>query len=191
MARTGFNDGGKMIALVAPHRPYDGDVVDHASHVGKPIRNRNSRLAVLSKLAMAGNDRPLHFRKVIAKPDRINQFAGPFIVFGIKRIDVADAATHEQENDRLGLGLQLRLKNDILYLPRFRPNRSHCQPKKAAPRLVEQPTPGNSSTGINAVIGHSLLQIDKLIEVKQQPCQALQFRRIIIQICECPFTLRR
>ncbi len=54
MAGLGFDHGRKMIAFVAPHRAHDRDVVDHAADVGKPIGDRNARLAVVREGAQAG-----------------------------------------------------------------------------------------------------------------------------------------
>jgi hypothetical protein len=62
MASTRFDDGGKMIALVAPHRAHDRDIVDHAADVWEPIGNRNAGLAVASKGAQARYHWPPHRR---------------------------------------------------------------------------------------------------------------------------------
>ena len=101
--RAGLDDGGKVVDLGAPHRPHDGDVVDPAAHVREPVRDRGSRLTVPGERAPAGDDRPLHFRAVVAEPHRVDERTGPLVVLGIERVDVADAAAHEQKDHRLGL----------------------------------------------------------------------------------------
>src|SRR5687768_14937841 len=46
MAGGSFDDGGKMIALVAPHGADDGDIVDHTANVREPIGDGNAGLAI-------------------------------------------------------------------------------------------------------------------------------------------------
>ena len=48
-----------------------------------------------------GDHRPLHLRDVVAEADGVDQLAGLLVVLGIEGVDVADAAAHEQEDDRL------------------------------------------------------------------------------------------
>ena len=138
----GLDDRRKMIALVAPHRAHDGDLVDHAADVREPVRNRNARLAVPRERALAGDDRPLHLRQVVAESDGVDQFAGPLVVLGIERVDVADAAAHEQENDRLGLGREVRAEAQLRDLAGLRPQRAQRQAEKAAAGLVEKTAAG-------------------------------------------------
>ncbi len=105
MAGGGFDDGGKMIALVAPHRADDGDVVDHAADVRKPIGDRDAGFAVAREGAQAGNHRALHLGEVVAEADGIDELARALVVLGIEGVDVADAAAHEKEDDGLGLSV--------------------------------------------------------------------------------------
>jgi hypothetical protein len=104
---------------------------------------------------MAGDDRPLHFREVVAEPDRVDQFAGPLVVFGIERVDVAHAAAHEQEDDRPCTGRKVRPNRGFVDLARFCPQGTHRQPKKTASRPVKQAPPRDSSAGINALARHA------------------------------------
>ena len=45
---------------------------------------------------------------VVAEADGVDQLARVLVVLRIEGIDVADAAAHEQEDDRFGLGLEVR-----------------------------------------------------------------------------------
>ena len=69
-------------------------------------------LPVPRERAQAGDHRPLHLGEVVAEADGIDQLAGPFVVLGIEGVDMADAAAHEQEDDRLGLGLEVRPEDE-------------------------------------------------------------------------------
>ena len=75
---------GKWFALVAPHRPDDGDLIDHAADVREPVGHRNAGLAVTRERPQAGNDGPAHLGQVVAEADGVDQLAGPALSFGSK-----------------------------------------------------------------------------------------------------------
>jgi hypothetical protein len=108
MAGARLDDGRKMVPFMAPHRSHDGDIVDHAAHVWEPIGNGNSGFAIASERPLTGDYRPFHLRLIIAETDRIDELAGPLVVLRIERVDMTYAATHEQEDHRLCLSLELR-----------------------------------------------------------------------------------
>ena len=60
--------------------------------------------------------------------------------FGIEGVDVADAAAHEQEDDRLGLGLEMRTQCER---PAIFPSAAHsapsATPKNPPPAWVRKP----------------------------------------------------
>src|SRR6185295_11152653 len=105
MAGAGFDDSGKMIALVTPHGANNSDVVDHTADVRKPIGNGYAGFAVTRKGAQAGNDRALHFSEVVAEADGVDELSCVLVVLRIESVDVADAAAHEKEDDGPGLRL--------------------------------------------------------------------------------------
>src|SRR5581483_8173650 len=133
----------KMIALVAPHRANDRDVVDHTADVRKPIGYRDAGFTVTREGAVTRNHGPFHLREVVAESHGIHDFAGPFVVFGIERVDMADAPAHEEEDHRFGLGRKMRSENGVLNFPGLRPKRSHGEPEKSASGLMEKSPPGN------------------------------------------------
>src|SRR6185369_6994570 len=90
-----LDNGRKVVPFMAPHRTYDGDVVDDAADVRKPIGHRNAGLAIARERPQARQHRPPNRRHVIAETDGVDERAGPFLVFGIKGIDMTDAAAHE------------------------------------------------------------------------------------------------
>src|SRR5438128_69199 len=65
MPGCGLDDGGEVVAFVAPHRAHDGELVDHAADVRKPVGDRDARFAVLLEGAQDGDHGPLHLRDVI------------------------------------------------------------------------------------------------------------------------------
>ena len=77
---------------------------------------------------------------VVAEADGIDQLAGVLVVLRIEGVDVADAAAHEQEDDRLGLGLEVRpqvsARESSVRLPTSRPGRA---PKKPPPAWCRKP----------------------------------------------------
>src|ERR1051325_2243285 len=98
-----FDNRREMVAFVAPHRANNRDFVDGTSHMREPIGNWNARFAVTRERAQARNDRTLHRGQIVAKPNRIDEFARPFVMLGIEGVDVTDPAAHEEKNDRPGL----------------------------------------------------------------------------------------
>ena len=108
MPGAGLDDRRKMVRLVAPHRPHNRQLIDHAAQVRKPIGDRNPRLAVAGELSLAIDNGPLHLGQVVAEPDDVDHLARPLVIFRIERVDVADPATHEQKDNRLRLGRQRR-----------------------------------------------------------------------------------
>src|SRR4051794_38851948 len=99
-----FYDCGKMVRFVTPHRPDDRDVIDYAADMRKPIGDRRSAPTVTCELALTGDNWPAHFGKIVAKADHVDELAGPLIILGVERVNVADSATHEQKDDRLCFG---------------------------------------------------------------------------------------
>ena len=150
MAGLGFDDGGKVIAFVAPHRADDGDVVDHAADVREPVGDRHAGLAVMLEGAQAGNDRTLHLRDVVAEADGVDQLAGVLVVLGVEGVDVADAAAHEKEDDRFGFFIagQTRVELSILG-----PKRAQRRPEER-PLIDEHMAARNLAARIKILISH-------------------------------------
>ena len=133
-----FNHGRKMIAFVAPHGTYDGNVIDHASHVGKPIRNGDPRLTIMRERAVTGDDRALHLGLVVAEANGINELTGVLIALRIECVDVADPSAHEQENHRLGFGGEMRPQHGILDFSSLGPDAAQGSPKKPPTSAMEK-----------------------------------------------------
>src|SRR4051812_33615069 len=138
MTGGGFDDGGEMVPLVAPHRANHSDVVDDAADVWEPIRNRSAGLAVLGKRAEARNDRAFHGRQVVTEPNRIDELTSPLVVLRIKGVDMADAAAHEEKDDRFRLRGVMRTNGGVLDFSAFRPNATQGEPEKAAAELMDK-----------------------------------------------------
>ena len=105
---AGLDHRREVVALVAPHRPDHGDLIDHAADVGEPVGDRDARLPVPRERPQAGDHRPPHLRQVVAEPDRVDQLARPLVVLRVEGVDVADAAAHEQEDHRSRPGREMR-----------------------------------------------------------------------------------
>jgi hypothetical protein len=75
MAGRGLDDGGKVIPLVAPHRPDYRKFIDDLADVREPVRYRNARLSVPFESPEYGNHWPLHFRDIVPEADGIDQLA--------------------------------------------------------------------------------------------------------------------
>src|SRR5262249_45703857 len=112
--------------------------------------------------SQARNHGPLHFRHVVAESDGVDHLSGPLVVFRIERIDVADSAAHEEENDRLRLGLIARAQNRILEpgvlreLAILRPDRAQSGSKESAPGLREESAPVDAPAGIERGTVHAI-----------------------------------
>ena len=135
MAGAGFDDGGKVIALVAPHGADDGDVVDHAADVGEPVGNRNAGLAMALEGAQAGNHRALHLGEVVAEADGVDELSRVPVVLGVEGVDVADASAHEEKDDGLGLRLTEEGLGNFL---RLSEDAAQSQPEKSTADLVDE-----------------------------------------------------
>ncbi len=163
-----FDDRGEMVRFMAPHRSNDRNVVDDTSHMWKPIRDRNTTLAITRELALAGNDRPAHFGQVVSEAYHVDQLAGPFVIFGIESVDMANAATHEQENDRFRLGRKVRSEQRVGNLAGFGPDTTQRGSEEPAAGLVQKSPPRDAAAGIEVANTHDALpHIDEFIQIEQ------------------------
>src|SRR6266542_5068636 len=103
---------------------------------------------------MTGNHRTLHLRQVVAEPDRVDQFAGPFVSFWIEGVDVADPATHEQKDDRPDARREMRRQPGLRHSVVLGPKRAEGSPDKTRAGLEEKLAPGDSSAGIDLMFVH-------------------------------------
>ena len=99
-----FDNGRKMVRLVAVHGAHHGEFVNHAAHVREPIRYGNARLTIALKGPENWDHRAFHGGVIVAKTDGVHHGSGEFVVFGIEGIDVADAAAHEKVDNRFRAG---------------------------------------------------------------------------------------
>ena len=139
-----LDHGRKMVPFMAPHRTDHREVVDDTADIRKPVGNWNARFAVPRERAQAGNDRASHGGEIVPESNSIDELARVFVPLGIEGIDVADAAAHEQENNRLRTRLEMRAENRLLELARLRPETAHGNAQKAAARL-EQKVPARDA----------------------------------------------
>ena len=85
VAGGGLDHGRKVIALVAPHRAHDGDLVDHVADVREPVGDRNAGLPVLREGAQDGDHRPLHLGATLSpKPMASISLPAYLLSFGSK-----------------------------------------------------------------------------------------------------------
>ena len=140
--------------------------------------------AVARERALAGNHRPLHLRQVVAEADRVDQLAGPLVVLRIERVDVADAAAHEQEDDGLRLGREDAARAAASGIsPASAQNAAQRDAEEPAAGSVEKATPRDPAAGIEPIAVHSRSpHVNELVEVEQQPGEALQSGRIVAEI---------
>ena len=150
-----FNDRREVVCLMTPHRAHESDFIYHPSYVGKPVRDRDPRLPIAREGPSARNDRAFHFGQVIAKADRIHHRASQLVIFWIKSIDVADPAAHEQKDDRPCPGRKMGKQPRIVDLAVFGPERAHGGADEADGGLKQEPSPRDSSAGINGVLIHN------------------------------------
>src|SRR5271163_4498970 len=92
LSRCPFEHGWKVVRLVAIHGANHGYLINRFTHVRKPVRYGNARLAVLLVSSKDWDHRTLHWGIVIAKANRVHDLSGVFIVFRIEGIDMAHAA---------------------------------------------------------------------------------------------------
>ena len=140
------------------------------------------------KVRRQGNHRPLHLRDVVAEADGVDQFAGPLVVLGIERVDVADAAAHEQKDDRLGLGREMRPELHFLNLAVGREHGAHGDAEESAAGLeqefaaIDRRRDRCRDSPWLSAHADDLPDIDELVEIEQQPRQALQPAGIVVEI---------
>src|SRR5262245_40461949 len=155
MAGGHFDDGGKMVRLVAPHGANDGDFIDDAANMRKPIGHRNARFAVVGERPLARDDRALHLRQIVPEADGIDQSARPLIVLGIKSVDMADTTAHEQKDDRLDAWSKLRNEWRLLEFAFLRPKRTHGRAEEANARLKQKFSTRNSAARVKESVIHA------------------------------------
>jgi hypothetical protein len=97
------------------------------------------------KCPQAGDDRPFHWRQVVAETDRIDKFSRPLIVLGIERIDVAHPAAHEEENYGFGARFEVRSSEGAREFASLRPEPSQGNSGETARRPMQETAPGNAS----------------------------------------------
>ena len=98
---------------------------------------------------VAANDRPLDLGDVVAERGDVDHLAGVLVALGIEGVDVAHAAAHEQEDDRLGPRQEMRqVQRRILNLPRLRPKRAHRRAEEPAAGQVKHAPTRDFSTRI-------------------------------------------
>jgi hypothetical protein len=71
------------------------------------------------------------------------------VILGIERVDMADAAAHEEKNDGPGLRGVMRADYRILYLAGFRPDSAEREPQEPATDLVDEIAAREAAAGID------------------------------------------
>jgi hypothetical protein len=118
---------GAVIVVGGPGRADERDLVHHLTHMREPVAHQGAGLRARAvpalhrvkrqlDLVLAGHERlQVLFHKRILERVLIRRF-GKLLSrvliqgrFGIERLDVADAAEHEEPDDPLGLGLEVWL----------------------------------------------------------------------------------
>src|SRR6185436_12933801 len=94
------------------------------------------------------------FGHIVSEGGPIHEFAGMFVVFGIERVQLADAAAHEKEDYGLRLRLKMRADMRVGNLAVRRPNTSQRRAEEAAGGLMDQTAPRDSAAGIYARVTH-------------------------------------
>src|SRR6185295_4220367 len=99
---------------------------------------------------MTGNHRTLHLGQVVAEPDCVDQFAGPFVSLWIECVDMADPAAHEQKNDGPDARGKMRKQPCLRHPAVFGPKRAEGGPDKTRTGLEEKLAPRDSPAGIDS-----------------------------------------
>ena len=154
MPRTRLDHRREMVRFVTPHRSDHGNLVDHAADVRKPVGNRNARLTIATKSALARNDGPAHLCQIVAEADDIDHLARPFIVLGIEGVDMADAAAHEKKDDGFHLGREMGAKEGIGDLAGFGPEAAQRDSQETAAYLMKELATRDSAARIKAAGVH-------------------------------------
>ncbi len=102
---------GLVVRDLGVNGTHDTDVVDALPDIGKEFADLNAALAVFFE-----GERRFHERSGLALMAEIASRHGLSIVFGqhrfrIKAIDLRQTAVHKEEDDMLGLRLEVRLLN--------------------------------------------------------------------------------
>ena len=134
MAGLRFDHRREVIAFLAPEGPHDRYVVNYTANVGKPVRDRCARLAIVLESPQTGDNGALHLGNVVSEADSIDQFTSVLVAFGVKSVDMTDAAAHEEEDDRVGFLAARQIRIELAVL---RPKRAHRSAQKSADGLLE------------------------------------------------------
>ena len=151
-----FNHGRKMIALVIPHGTHHGNLVDHAADVRQDVGHRNSRLSARFKRADTRNDGPLDLGDVVSECGAVHHFPGMLVVLRVERIQLADAAAHEEIDDGFGLGFEMRADPAILQLAVFRQESAERGTEESAGSTRHKSAPRDSTAGIGVEEVHRI-----------------------------------
>src|SRR5439155_24382192 len=135
--------------FVAPHRANHCNFVDHTSDMREPVGNRNARLTIPGEGPMTWDYRALHFGQIVSKANCIDHFPSPFVILGIKRVDVTDPAAHEQKNYGLCARRKMRHQFGVFDFALRSPERTHSCAEKSHACLEQKFSAGNSSAWIN------------------------------------------
>ena len=139
-----------VIEVRGEHRADEGDVVDLLRQVRQDLGNLHARLAVLGELVRRRHESA----SLVDELDIVGQIASrrlPFVLresgFGVKQIHLAWPAVHEELDDGLRLGLEVRLAllevvdAALADRPRRRARVQQVPPQQRCQRRAVQPVP--------------------------------------------------
>ena len=89
---------------------------------------------------MTGDDRALHLGLIVPKTNGINELTGMSVALGVEGVDVADTPAHEEKNDRLGPGIEMRPQQGVLDFSALGPDAPQGSPEETAPCAMEKMT---------------------------------------------------
>ncbi len=197
-----------MIVIGGIHRTHDRKIVDAATKVRQPVADRDAAPAVFLESNPRGKQlvalltvgvvddrypRELQPLRVLHIPVRslTDRLAGIFVQFwlGIERFQVADAAVHEQPNNRFGLGCKMGLsvgrcpgilRRSISIAVQ---NRGQRQSGKAKSHVCqERPPMGARTATCRFVRQHhrhpSLANSDKIVVIDKAPTRLTRALRL-------------
>ena len=115
-ARLHERDRGVVVDRVGVDAAHDAQVVDHLRRVGQRLRDLGAALAVAREVELARRDREArlaggHRRDALAVADRVGELLVEHVAelrLPVEGLELAGRAGHEQVDDPLGLGGEVR-----------------------------------------------------------------------------------
>ncbi len=150
-----------MIRDVRVHRVDDADVVCHGADVGEQLADLDSRLAVVLELEGRPHERP----RLALRLDLVRNRLAVIPVelrLRVEGVDLRHAPVHEKEDDVLGAGLEIGLRQNS---PERRTDRARRLHQRRPDHLRERHHPEAGAHGLEGLTPRARLAADEAAAV--------------------------